>query len=107
MYKDHFLTPTEGRTYIDSKNTSLDNLMEMLPDSRRNAEDITCLSEAKVIDSSYAFDASNLGSILSYDFCNAPRYMYSQKIVCEPNGPRKLQACVLNKWTDSGHACGN
>ena len=73
MDKDHFLTLTEVKTYIDSNDTLLDELLEMLPDSRRNAEGITCLTEAKLIDSAYAFAASKVRSIVSCDVCNAPR----------------------------------
>ena len=58
--KDHFLTPTEGIKYIDSRNTSLDELLEMLPDSRRNAEEIRRLVDARVIDSTYNFDVSKV-----------------------------------------------
>ena len=33
--------------------------------------------------------------------------MYSKKAVGETNGPSKLQACVLDQWTEIGYACGN
>ena len=56
----HSVNTKKGRTYIDSNNTSLVELLEMLPDLRRNAEDNTHLSKEKVIDPDHAFDASNV-----------------------------------------------
>ena len=107
MDKDHLSTPTEGRTYIDSNNTSLGKLLEMLHGSRRNAEEIMRLAEEKLIDSACAFASSKVRAIMSCDFCNAPRCIYSKKSAGEPNSPGKLQACILDQWTESGYACGN
>ena len=89
----------------DSNNNSLNKLLEMLPDSRRNAEDITRLAKEKVIYYDCAFAASNVMLIVSRDVCNTPSCIYSKKAVGEPNGPSKLQACVLNQWTESGYTC--
>ena len=72
MDKDHFLTLTEVKTYIDSNDTLLDELLEMLPDSRRNAEEITRIAEEKMIDSAYAFSASKVREMLSCGVCNVP-----------------------------------
>ena len=72
MNKYHVLTPKEGRIYIDSNSTSLDELLEMLPDSRRNAEEITRIAEEKMIDSAYAFSASKVREMLSCGVCNVP-----------------------------------
>ena len=47
MDKDHFLTLEKERTSIDTNSTSLDELLEMLPDPRGNANDITRLAKAK------------------------------------------------------------
>ena len=73
MDKEHFLTTTEGRTYINSNNTSLDELLEMLPDPIWNAKEIMRLSEAKLIYSAYAFATSKVSSIMSCDECYVPR----------------------------------
>ena len=73
MEKEHFLTTIRGRTYINSNNTSLDELLEMLPDPRRNTEEIVRPSEAKVIDSAYAYATSKVRSIMSCDVCYVPR----------------------------------
>ena len=64
MDNDHFLTPTEVRTYIGSNNTSLSDILEIIPDSRQNAKEITRLAEAQVVDSDYAFDASKVRDFL-------------------------------------------
>ena len=72
MEKYNFLTPTEERKYIDSNHTALDDLLEMLPDSRRNAEEITRIAEEKMIDSAYAFSASKVREMLSCGVCNVP-----------------------------------
>ena len=101
MEKYNFLTPTEERKYIDSNHTALDDLLEMLPDSRRNAEEITCLAEEKVLYSSYAFAASKARATFSCDVFYAPHCIYSKKAIGEPNGPRNLQACLLDQWTES------
>ena len=90
MYKGLFLTLIEGITYIGSNNTSLGELLEMLPASRQNAEEITHLAEEKVIYYAYAFSTSKLGEIVSRDVCNTPRCIYSMKAVGEPNGYRNL-----------------
>ena len=69
----------------------------MLPESRRNDKDITRLTKTKVIDSAYTFNTSKVKAIMSFDVCNALHCFYSKKTVGEINGPRKLQACVLDK----------
>ena len=104
MDNDHFLTPTEVRTYIGSNYTSLGDILGIIPDSRQNAKEISRLAEAKVVDSDYSFAASKVRAILYRDVCNAPRCIYSKKAVGEPNVPSKLQACVLDQWTESGYA---
>ena len=63
------------------------------------------LAEAKVVHSDYTFAVSKLGEILYCDVCNAPRCIYSKKSMGEPNGPGKLQACVLDQWTESEYTC--
>ena len=105
MDYDHFLTPTEVRTYIGSNNTSLGDILEKIPDSRQNAKEITCLAEAKVVDSDYTVDASKVRVIFYCDVCNLPRCIYSKKAIGKPNGHSKLQAFVLDKWTKSGYTC--
>ena len=72
MDKYQFLTLIYVRTYNDSYNTSPSKIMEITPDSKWNAKEITHLAKAKVVDSGYAFDASKLRSILYCDVCNAP-----------------------------------
>ena len=57
MDNDHFLTPTEVKTCIGSKNTSLGDILEIIPDSRQNVKQISRLAEAKVVDSDYTFAA--------------------------------------------------
>ena len=73
MDNDHFLTPTEVRTCIGSKNTSLGDILEIIPDSRQNAKEISRLAEAKVVDSDYTFAASKVRVIVYCDVCTAPR----------------------------------
>ena len=51
MDKYHLLTLTNARRYNDSYNTSLGDILEIIPDSRQNAKDILRLAEAKVVDS--------------------------------------------------------
>ena len=79
----------------------------MLPDSRKNADEITCLAKSKEIDSTFTFGASKIRSIVSCDVCNAPRCIFSMKAIGGPNSPSERQACKLDRWTDSGCACGN
>ena len=76
MDKDHFLTPEKVRTSTDANSTSLDELLEMLPDSRKNADEIMRLAKAKEIDSTFTFAASKVRAIVSCDVCNAPRYIF-------------------------------
>ena len=76
MDKDHFLTPEKGRTSIDANSTSLDELLEMLPDSIKNVDEITRLAKAKDIDSTLTFSASKVKSIVLCDVCNAPRCIF-------------------------------
>ena len=76
MDKDHFLTPEKVRTSIDANSTSLDELLQMLPDSRKNADRIMRLAKAKYIDSTFTFSASKVGAIMSCDVCNAPRCIF-------------------------------
>ena len=73
MDKDHFLTPEKGITSIDANSTSLNKLLEMLPDSRRNTDEITRLANETEIDSTFTFDASKVMEIVSWDVCNSPR----------------------------------
>ena len=64
MDKYQFLTLIHVRTYNDSYNTSPSKIMEITPDSKWNAKEITHLAEAKVFDSYYAFAASKVRAIL-------------------------------------------
>ena len=73
MDKDHFLTPEKGITSIDAKSTSLNKLLEILPDSRRNTDEITHLNKAKEIDYTFTFAASKVRASVSGDVCNSPR----------------------------------
>ena len=57
MDNNHLLMPKELITYTDSNNTSLSKILEVLPYSKWNDKYITRLSEAKVVDSDYAFVA--------------------------------------------------
>ena len=106
MDKYHFLTLTDARTYNDSYNISLGNILEIIPDSRRSYKELTHLAEAKVVDSDYALAASKVRAILYCDVCNVPLWIYSKRTVGKSNGPRKLQACVLDQFTDSGCTYG-
>ena len=72
MDKYHFTTPEKCRTLIDGNFTSLDELLEMIPDSRKNSNDITRLNKARDIDSNLTFAASKVREIMSCDVCNAP-----------------------------------
>ena len=107
MDKGHFLKPTQWRTNTDSKNNSLDKILEIITDSRRNSKDITRLAEAKVIYYAYEFSESKIREIVSCDVCNSLRCIYSNKTVGEPNGPRKIQSYVLYQWTENGYIFGN
>ena len=70
--KYHFLTLIYVRTYNDSYNPSLGEILEIIPDSRRKYKEITHLAEAKVVDSDYTFAASKVRAVLYCDVCNAP-----------------------------------
>ena len=76
MDKDHFLTPEKGIASIDANSTSLDELLEMLPDSKKNADEITRLVKAKEIYSTFTFVVSNVRAIVLYDVCNAPHCIF-------------------------------
>ena len=106
MDKYHFLTLTDARTYNDSYNISLGDILEIIPDSRRSYKELTHLAEAKVVDSDYALAESKVRAILYCDVCNVRLLIYSKRTVGKSNGPSKLQACVLNQWTASGYTCG-
>ena len=76
MEKDHFLTPEKGITPIDDNSTSLDELLEMLTDSRKNADEITRLAKAQEIDYNFTIAVSKVRAIVSCDICNAPRCIF-------------------------------
>ena len=63
MDNDHLLTPIEVRTYTDSNNTSLREVLEVLPYSKWNDKYITRLAEAKVVGYDYAFAASKVRGV--------------------------------------------
>ena len=63
MDKYQFLTLTDARTYNDSSNNSLGEILEITPDSRQNYKEITRFAEAKVVDSDYFYATSKLRAI--------------------------------------------
>ena len=60
-----------------------------------------------MIDYDYAVAASKVRKIVFWDVCKVPNWIYSKKAVGETNVPFKIQACVLDQYTDSGYVCGN
>ena len=107
MEKDHFLTPEKGITPIDDNSTSLDELLEMLTDSRKNADEITRLAKAQEIDYNFTIAVSKVRAIVSCDVCNTQRYIFSMRTTDGSKIPSERQACELDRWTESGCACGN
>ena len=87
MDKDHFLTLEKVRTLIDANSTSLDELLDMLPDSKKTAKMITRLAKSKDIDFTFTLAASKFGAIVSCDVCNAPRCIFSMKAIDVPGSP--------------------
>ena len=59
----------------------LNELLEMLPDSRKNADEIMRLAKAKEIDYNFTSAASKVRVIVSCDACNSPRYFFSMKSI--------------------------
>ena len=79
----------------------------MLPESRKNADEVTRLAKAKEIRSTFNVAASKVRAIVSCDVCNAPRFIFSMKASGGPNVPSKLRAFELDRSTESGYACVN
>ena len=74
--KDHFLIIKKGIILVDANSTSLNELLEMLPDSRKNTDEIMPLAKAKNSDSTLTFAASEVRAIVLCDICNASHYIF-------------------------------
>ena len=69
-----------------------EELLELLTDSRKNADDIMGLAKANEIDSTFNFSELNVRSIMLCDVCNGPRCIFSMKAIGGPNDSSERQA---------------
>mmetsp|Transcript_14388 Transcript_14388/g.28841 ORF Transcript_14388/g.28841 Transcript_14388/m.28841 type:complete len:111 (+) Transcript_14388:47-379(+) len=87
----HFLSPSDTRKYIDSKNPSLEMLKSYIPNPKLHSQEKRAVASAKAADKQRDFRASKIRGVLHCDTCSAPRCFYSTHCVGSRDEPNKQQ----------------
>ena len=89
--RDHCISPTEARDYIDSNNVSFDRLQMFMLHSNTDTDEKKAIKQSKKLNIGRSFNDTKVrGSVRCYS-CGASRIIYSDHDVGSNNFPTTKQ----------------
>ena len=92
---------------IDKHQPSLKDILDIIPDTTKNAEEKYALLRYKETDKYFSFFDSKVQSTVCCCICRAHICIYFHNAIGFPGGPSRDQINELNRWVEGGYVCGN
>ena len=96
------LSSEKTRAYIDTKSSSLEDLMSNIPSKKEDTILKKRLAKGKYKDKGRSFDRYKVRMEIICDGCNAHRCVYSNNMFGEIGGPKKYDVEELQQWSHGG-----
>ena len=74
--KDHYLSATKAREYIDTNKTSFKTLKQFIPTTKADTDEQKAVKHAKSLDQGRSFTATKVRATVSCDSCGADRVIF-------------------------------